>query len=427
MKQNLWLFTVLIALITGTYFFQEKRVEEEFKKSLVAGRLINEKITTIETPYFRAEKINQQWKNGEDLLYHNDLHRLVKMLESIKEIKKLDETTEVSGIDFKVNDTLFTLGDLNLDKSGFYFKKQDSVYLAIIDTDTAQIHTHDDNLNELKLEELKSFLNKRNEDLLEKQLFRYYSDLEYESVAIKPDGALDFEIDFKANSTLPSPMKGIEVHEDLGGKFRSLITQIKIKNKIPFDEKLKKNKLGEITFFPSELKWEIYLPHKDKADVFLFDSLGNSYEAVGGTLRVFLIQLQDYWDKKIIPPSEFKEFDTLAVNFYQGMEELNLIVKNREPLEFESEKDLNQEKVGLFFRVIFNLSEYDQGQRVSNLTTGQVRQILSEESLRIELMGQELAVVSYGQEIIVANLTHEYKVHFLRIENFPLNIKDMIK
>ncbi|MFA5584317.1 MAG: hypothetical protein WDA09_08890, partial [Bacteriovoracaceae bacterium] len=73
MKQNLWLFTVLIALITGTYFFQEKRVEEEFKKSLVAGRLINEKITTIETPYFRAEKINQQWKNGEDLLSHNDL------------------------------------------------------------------------------------------------------------------------------------------------------------------------------------------------------------------------------------------------------------------------------------------------------------------------------------------------------------------
>jgi len=140
-----------------------------------------------------------------------------------------------------------------------------------------------------------------------------------------------------------------------------------------------------------------------------------------------LIQLQDYWDKKVIPPSEFKEFDTLSVNFYQGMEELNLTVKNREPLQFESEQNLNVEKVELLFRVIFNLSEFDQGQRVSNLTTSQVRQILSDESLRMELMGQELAVVSYGQEIIVANLTHEYKVHFLRIENFPLNIKDMLK
>ncbi|HLT22517.1 MAG TPA: hypothetical protein VKZ84_03705, partial [Bacteriovoracaceae bacterium] len=216
MKQNLWLFTVLVALITGTYFFQEKRVEEEFKKSLVAGKVITEEITAIETPYFRAEKVNQQWKNGDDLLSHNDLHRLVKMLESINEIKKLEETTEVSGIDFKVNNTLYTIGDLNLDKSGFYFKKQDSVYVAIIDTDTAQIHSHDDNLNELKLEELKSFFNKTNEDLLEKQLFRYYSDLQYESVAIRPDGALDFEIDFKTNSTLPAPMKGIEVHEDLG-------------------------------------------------------------------------------------------------------------------------------------------------------------------------------------------------------------------
>ncbi|HLW56529.1 MAG TPA: hypothetical protein VKY27_04035 [Bacteriovoracaceae bacterium] len=427
MKLNLWLFIVLIALLIGTYFFQEKRVEENFKQSLIANRVITEEIVLIETKDFRAQKVDEQWKNGDELLSHNDLTRLVRMLKNLKEVRKVEGEVEVKGPSFKVNEVNYTLGELNLDKSAFYLKKDEDVYLAVIDTETTQIHTHEDNLNELKLDELKGLLSKTNQELLERQLFRYYPKLEYESVAIKPDGALDFELDFKRNATLPPPMKGIEVHEDLAGKFRSLITQINIKRKIKADPKLKKNKLGEMTFYPSELKWEIYLPYKDKADAFLFDSEGNAYEAIGGTLRVFLIQLQDYWDKKIIPPSEFKNFDSLNVTFYQGPEELSITVKNREPLEFISEQPLNEEKVQELFQVIFNLSNYDQGQRVSNLTTSQLRQILSEDNLRLDVMGQELSIVSYGQEIIVANITHEYKVHFLRSENFPLTLKDMLK
>lgn len=427
MKLNLWLFIVLVALITGTYFFQEKRDEDHFQHSLVAGRFITDPIVSIETDKFKAQKVSGQWKSGEDLLSHNHFHRLVKMIGAIKEVKKLEETTEVLGLTFKVNGISYVLGELNLDKSAFYFKAGNETYLAVIDTDSAQVHSHNENLNVLKREELEHLLSKGQKELLEQQLFRYYPELEYESVAIKPDGALDFELDFKNNTTLPAPMKGIEVHEDLSGKFRSLITQIKMKEKIKASSKLKKNKLGEITFFPSQLKWEIYVPQKDKADVFLFDSLGNGYEMVGATLKVFLVQLQDYWDRKIIPPAEFEEFDSLSVELYQGTEELSISVKNREPLEFKSSQELDHSKVELFFQLIFNLSGFDQGQRVSNLTTSQLRQILSEDNLRLDIMGQELAIVSYGQEIIVANITHEYKVHFLKIENFPLNLKDMLK
>lgn len=427
MKTNLWLFTILVVLLIGTYFFQEKRVEENFKRSLSVGRIITEKIQSIDAPKFTVKFENEQWKSGNELLSYNDLTRLVKMLTSIKEVKKLEEVQKVEGLNFKVNNDHYVLGELNLDKSGFYFQKNEQTFIALIDTDSSQIHTHQDNLNELKLDELKALLSKSTNELLENQLFRYYPDLTYESVAIKPDGALDFELDFKNNTTLPAPMKGIEVHEELGNKFRSLITQIKIKKVIKPDNKLKRNKLGEMTFFPSELKWEIYLPYKDKADAYLFDSEGRAFEAIGGTLRVFLIQLLDYWDKKVIPPSEFKSFDSLSVTFYQGPEELSLRVKNREPLEFESEQNLNQEKLRELFAVIFNLGQYDQGQRVSNLTTSQLRQILSEDSLRLDIMGQELSITSYGNEIIVANITHEYKVHFTRIENLPLTLKDMLK
>lgn len=426
MKTNLGLFFLLIALITGTYFFQEKREQQSFKRSLIQGRIITDKITSIETDFFKAHKVKGQWKNGEDLLSHNELNRLAKMLSTIKEIKKVNDT-EVLGINFSVNQEEYVLGELNLDKSGFYFKSKGVSYLAIIDSESHQVHSHGDNLNEMKLEELRNLLSKTNRELLEKQLFRYYPELSYETVIIKPEGAVDFELDFKNNTTIPGPIKGITEHEDLASKFKSLVAQINIKNKVKANPKLKKTKLGEITFLPSELKWEVYLSKNDKADVYLFDSEGNAYEMVGGTLKVFLIQIQDYWDKKVIPPDEFKHFDRLNVVFYQGPEDLNLVVLNREPLAFESKEKINEEKVGLLFQVIFNLSIFDQGQRVSNLTTSQLRQILSEDSLRLDVMGQELAIVSYGQEIIVANITQEYKVHFLKMENFPLTIKDMLK
>lgn len=426
MKANLILFFILITLITGTYFFQEKVERKNFEASLIAGRIITESITSIETSSFKAHKIKGQWREGDDLLSHNELSRLVKMLSTIKELKKIDHT-EVTGTSFKINDKNYVLGEMNLDKSGFYFKVEDSAYIALIDSDSQQIHSHNDNVNEMKLAELQNLLHQSQQELLENQLFRYYPDLTYEAVVIKPEGALDYELDFKLNSTLPIPIKGIEEHQDLAAKFKSLIAQINIKKRIDADPKLKKKKLGEITFLPSEMKWEVFLSQKNKADVFLFDSEGNTFEMVGGTLKVFLIQLQDYWDKKVIPPSDFQHFDKLHVNFSQGTEELSLTVHNREPLTFSSEEKINEEKIGLLFQVIFNLSNFDQGQRVSNLTTSQLRQIISEDNLRLEIMGQELAIVSYGQEIIVANITQEYKVHFLKMESFPLTIKDMLK
>ena len=427
MKSNLWLFGILLALIAGTYFFQEKRVEENFQKSLVAGKLIKEKITSIETPTFKAQLDKGRWTFEGELLSHNDLSRLVNILESVSEIKTLEADPGVEGLSFKLNGNSYSLGTMNLDQSGFYFKVNDKNYVAIIETDSRQIHSDNENLNNIKFNELKNLLSKTQSELIEKQLFRYYPDLQFETALIRPDGALDFEIDFKNNTTLPAPMKGIEVHQDLAAKFQSLIREIKIKGVVKADPKLKKNKMGEIDFLPQDLKWEIYLPYKNKADVFLFDSKGRAYEVIGGTLKVFLIQLQDYWDKKIIPPSEFKTFDVLNVTLTQGTEELILKIKNREPLEFESDQKIKMDRVDLLFQVIFNLSHFDQGQRVSNLTTSQYRQLLSEDNLRMEIMGQELVIVSYGQEIIVANITQEYKVHFTRIENFPLNIKDMLE
>lgn len=427
MKLNLWLFGILMTLVVGTYFFQEKRVEENFKKSLVAGKLVKGQINSIETPTFKATLVANRWIFENELLSYNDLSRLVTMLETVKEVKALEADPNVEGINFKLNETSYFLGSMNLDQSGFYFKVNDKNFVAIIETDSRQIHSEGENLNVIKYNELKSLLMKTQVELVEKQLFRYYPDLQFETVLVKPDGALDFELDFKNNTTLPAPMKGIEVHQELGNKFQALVREIKIKKKVKADPKLKKNKMGEITFLPQEMKWEVFLPHKNKADVYLFDSQGNAYEMIGGTLKVFLIQLQDYWDKKIIPPSDFKNFDVLSVTLSQGTDELTIKVKNREPLEYESDQKIKLNKVEMLFQVIFNLANFDQGQRVSPMTTSQYRQLLSEDNLRMEIMGQDLVMVSYGQELIVANITQEYKVHFNRIENFPLNIKDMLE
>jgi hypothetical protein len=193
MKLNLWLFGILMTLVVGTYFFQEKRVEENFKKSLVAGKLVKGQINSIETPTFKATLVANRWIFENELLSYNDLSRLVTILETVKEVKALEADPNVEGINFKLNETSYFLGSMNLDQSGFYFRVNDKNFVAIIETDSRQIHSEGENLNVIKYNELKSLLMKTQVELVEKQLFRYYPDLQFETVLVKPDGALDFE------------------------------------------------------------------------------------------------------------------------------------------------------------------------------------------------------------------------------------------
>lgn len=435
MKKNLILFGVFLALLVGTYIFQEKRAEKEFVEAQTKDRLLTFEIKHLKLPNIEAVKKNGSWWSGDELLSHNTFKLIEKKLSEIKKIKKLEgdwKTFFPHPFNFEINHVPWSIGDMSLDKQGFYISEGKEIYLAVIEGESTELTQDEKEIESIKLNELVSALSKTLPEVKENQLFRFYSDMPMDRVLISTEGNLAFELDLKNNETIPPPVKGIAVHKDLRGKFFSLLTQMTIQKEVPYSEKLKFKKLAEIKFFGEKknVDWELWIQNDKSADAFIIDpAQKRAWLMVGGTLRLFFIRNQDYWDKKVIPSKYFKPFTRLSSTFTQGSKSAVVTILNREPLAFEAKGyKVDQAKMEFLIQFIFNLSSKDQAERVSLLSNSEKKQILSEEHLRIEILDQELLLWRKTEELIVVNLTQGFKAHFNLVdENFNGKFEDVLK
>lgn len=435
MMKNLSLFAVVLLLLGITYIFQEKRSEKEFERQEQKSRLLQGEVTHLKLPAVEAFKKEGNWWAGDTMLSHNIFKQIEKKLSEIKKIKTIEGEWDhffAHPFIFEVNHEKWTIGDMSLSKDSFYIAQNDKIYLAVIEGSSHQLTQDESEIEATKVNELVSFLSRSLNDLKETQLFRFYPNLPMEKVVIDVEGSLPFELNFKEGTTEPPPVQGIEVHQDLAKKFASLLTQINIKNEVLYSEKLKFKKLGEMKFLKGEeaVSWELWLKDAKSADAYILDSAQKkAFLMIGGTLRVFFIQVQDYWDKKVIPSKDFENFSKTKATFIQGPKEAVVTIINRQPLGFEVKgHKVDQAKMEFLIQFIFNLDSKDQAERVSQLSKSERQQILSEEHLRIDVLGQELLLWRKTEELIVVNLTQGFKAHFNLVdENFNGKFEDVLK
>lgn len=435
MKRNLILFGILVVLLVLTYVFQEKRAQKEYVEAQVKDRLVNFDITHLKLPQIEAVKKDGKWWSGDRLLSHNTFKQIEKKLTEIKRIKSIAgdwNTFFPHPFSFEVNHVPWSIGDMSLDKQGFYISIDKKIFLAVIEGESTHL-THDEHeIESIKLNELVTFLSKNQNELFENQFFRFYSSLPQERAVLSVEGSLPFELDFEKNATVPPPIQGVNVLKDIRGKFHSLLTQVNLKEEIPYSEKLKFKKLGELKFSDKKktVTWELWLRSQSSADAIIIDpDQKRAFWMVGGTLKLFFVQIQDYWDKKVIPSKNFVSFSKLPATFVQGASKTTVTILNREPLAFEtSGYKVDQLKMEQLFQILFNLGPKDQADRVSLLSTSEKKQLLSGDHLRIEVMDQELILWRKQEEVIVANLTQGFKAHFNLVdENFRGSFQDVLK
>jgi hypothetical protein len=435
MNKNLILFGIFIALLVVTYVVQEKRVTEQRVSAQAEIQILKEELKTLEFNTIQAVLKEGKWYSGTTLLSHNSFEPVVKKLKSVSFIRDIQgewKTFFPHPLAIKVNGVDWTFGELSLDRQSFYLAVGKKIMLADIQGESIELTRNEADIAAIKYNELKSYFQKDLGELKETQLFRFYKNLTAEKVFIESEGRLGFELDFKKNTTTPAPIPGITVHDDIRNKFTTLLTQMNLREEIPFDEKLKVQKLGVIEFIDGDkkIRWELWLRGKAAADSVIIDpDSKRAFTMIGGTLRAYFIQVQDYWDKKIIPLSKFKEFTTLPVDFVQGKKTAKLLIQNREPLGFEVQGYKTQtDNLISFFQVILNLGPYDQADRVSQLSTTERKQVLSEDHLSLHLLDQDLVVWRKAEEVIVVNLTQGFKAHFiLSRENISTRFEDMLK
>ncbi len=426
---------VLVFLLMFTYVFQEKRVEREIQEVVKKDQLVNFEVTHLKFNSLEAVKKNHQWWEGNQLLSLNKFQQIEKKLSQIMKIKKIEgnwSQYSSRSFQFEINHTPWSIGDLSIDKQSFYIKKDQDIFLAQIEGESRHLTVDEKEISSIKLNELLFLLSPQKNELKETQLFRFFSDIPLDRVLIKTDSMIPFEVDTEKNETTPPPIQGISVHQELKKKIMLLLTQATIKEEIPFSDKLKRKKISEVVFSNQNrsLTWELWLRNDNSADAILIEPVSRkAFLMVGGTLKLFFVQIQDYWDKKIIPSKSFVSFHSIPVNFFQGMKSAKVIILNKEPLEFEAKGfKIDLLKMEELMQIIFNLGPRDQAQRVSILTNSEKKQYLSENHLRLEVMGQELIILRKFQELIVANLTQGFKAHFTMLdENFLGTFEDVLK
>ena len=436
MKKNLYLLGTLIVLLIGTYLFQELRSNKVFEESLVKDHLIKaSELKTLSFGDVKAIKKETQWWAGDKLLSANVMKELEKRIGQVKKIKNIEGEKKSffsNPIKVEVNGEEWLIGELTLDRQGFYLARGDEVMIAVSEGEGQELTDAPGKVAEVKLEELKKGLSFKIKDLNETQLFRYYPKLPLGTVAIESDGRPSYELDLVNNKTLPPPIYGIVTQTRMVEKFTSLLTQMTIVKEVPFAEVKKFSKLGSLVLSNDfeKVRWELWLNSKNSAESFILDSdKKQAWQMVGGTLKIFFIQVQDYWDKKVIPPKEFSNFSRLKVTFSEAEKSAVVEVLNREPLEFETSKyKVDREKMNILFQYAFNLSEKDQADRISQLSKSERKEILSGKHLRLEVMGQELLFWRKQDELIVVNLTQGFKAHFfVTQESFRGSFEDVLK
>ena len=436
MKKNLYLSGILLALLLGTYVFQELRTKQVFEESFTKDHLVlAEDIQSLSWGDVQAIKKDGQWWANDKLLSANTFKQLEKRIGQIKKIKDVvgdKQSFFSSPVELMVNGETWVLGDLTLDRQGFYLSRNDKLMVAISEGEGQEITDEPGKVTEVKLEDLKKALLLKRDELSETQLFRFYPKLPLGTVTIGSDGRPEYELDLLNNQTLPPPIPGIKPHQKLLEKFTSLLTQMTIKNEVPYSEALKFKKLGQMVFQHDKMKvtWELWLNSGKSADSFIIDSVSKqAWQMIGGTLKAFFIHHQDYWDKKVIPPQEFKNFSRLKTIFTQGERTALIEIINREPLAFESNQyKIEAEKMNILFQYVFNLSEKDQADRVSLLSKSERKEVLSGDFLRVEVMNQELVFWRKKEELIVVNLTQGFKAHFLVTQqSLRATFEDVIK
>jgi hypothetical protein len=436
MNRNSFLFAALILFVVGTYFIQEKRVESERIETDREQTLVSEEIIHLKLPHIEAIKKNGEWRDDENLLSHNIFQQIEKKLKEIKKIKEVSGRWEnyfSKPISIEVNREIWTFGQLSLDRQAFYVGRGKDIFLAQIVGESRELTTNAEDIASTKLKELLTLISKDRPELLENQLFRFYPDLPMEKATLVLDGHLPFELNFVTNTTSPPPIQGVSVHKDLKKKFHSLLTQVTIKEEVSYKKNRIFKKLGQITFSNQQktVDWELWLKSKKSADVILVDpSKKKAYQMYGGTLKIFFISIQEYWDKKVIPDSYFLSFESLPIKFSQGSRTANVVVINREPLDYttSSKFKIDNPKMEQLIQIVLNLGLREQSDRVSLLSKSERKQLLSEDHLRLEVMGQELIVWRKPSELIVANVTQGFKAHFfITDENFRGSFEDVLK
>ena len=426
MKSNLKLLIVLILLLTGTYIWIERPDRMWWKQHDETYRLrdLAEEAQSFGVFGKKWALKDNQWTHGKEILSLSIWPKWKRIFTNLKLEREIimppgmtKENYLGEGFPVTINDHSFIFGERSVDGKSIYILDLESnkiLQMSLLPSDLFQM-----------LDEVKA---KSELEMIERRVFAYFSDIPFTKVVFETPGILSFELDLEAKTTSPRPIPGILIHPHIDQKFWHEIDLMQFTAQIEPDMGLLYQKMASLSLLDKDKKvltFELHRVGPQNADAVVYvPEKKKMFKVQGNTAKVFFDQVQDYWDRKIIPRDVFKSFTEMRVQFVLGEREATVNVINQEPLSFGStqpEIKVKEDKLQNLFAILFNLGQYDEASRVSILTKSEKQQFQNEPHIRMNVFGQDLMLIRKTNELVVVNFTQGFKAHFIL---FDISIGD---
>lgn len=452
--KNLSLFTVLIVAVTVTYFLEERanRKSEavlEKKLSLIDAEELGE-IHAIEGVKLSFEKRGDDYfaKDSNLKLSKARLEEFFTILSGLK-IKSFLDQKEVERVGipnyipdpsirmsfiFEKGEMTFILGKkLDYDQSFYMQIIRDNKSQVVIVNDESPdpgVYQSDEEYkkSDAKYQRIQMvFLltNKYFHDTKVLKDFGYEQDkINFKEITISTFRNKKYTLNFKDSQTIPAIPKGLNYFEENWISFHRVLTNLEGSSLFyPAETSLLNELLSRFEVTDREDRkytLDVYQKYGDKNGYFLKSSLDNIvYQLKPDDARYFFVNVQDFWEKKIVPKA--KEYD-LTLTFFNG-KKITVFVSDKDLFKITSKTaGIADNKLRpVYFKQLIDFIKIE-GDHISDLTE-KPTEIIRHNVLGVDFENKHLNVILEDNDAITVDQALKVKIHHYVGEKLPFSIK----
>ena len=452
--KNLALFLILVLALTGTYLFEEKSNHDLKTLNAKASSLLDaDKLGDIQA--IEGIKLNFQ-KKGE--LYFDKITGLqlaearlgefFQILSGLK-VKTFLDQAEVNkvGKNFYIPDPTmkmtfqfekgamtFTLGKkLDYDQTFYMEVTKNGISQIVIVSDESPdpgVYQSDEEYkkSDAKYKRLEVVFLLTNRYFYDTKVFRdfKYTDerINFKHISIATFRNKKYSIDFQKSQTIPAPPKGIAYYEDNWVSFLEMLTKLEGKSiYFPAETKLLTEILSVFEVIDrQERKYTltVYKKYGELSGYFLKTTLDNIvYELKSEDAQYFFVNVQDFWQKRIIPKE--KEFN-FKVTFLDNKTETVRISDKELFKVFPTDSKFTEGTIrALEFKRLLEFFK-SEGNHVTEFTE-KPSEILKKNIMRVQFDNRNLSVILEDNEAIVVDFDLSIMIHYYIGAKLPFSIK----
>ncbi len=442
--KNSILFLILIFLLGITYVLQEYLPPKDLLEQQNMSRAIwTENLTKVNLPNFTVLKEEKGFHIQGHLfpVSSQKLEKLVAAFAAIHVVKKIPVDIEDSSkmeeflgknpLSFSIETdnevTKYQLGESPSVTGNFYLlrEKYYSKELLLCSDESVAEHIYRTD-NELQLKKFYSFYQKINSkpvDFMNRKIFEWLIHQPLEEVEFNNTRNRFFSVNFKTKETSPKPLDGIQYNERFFNEFLKQLVGLEFSQIHERGKKLE-NEIASIKL-SADNKISLFQKYGDKTGHFIsYPKSAFIYEVQTFEGNIFFQHVQAFWLKNLAFTQKVKTLDGLSfdMTFFDSKKnkKFTVLVQDKELFQI-TVKDrphwiVDDKKITSLLKIFFGLEGYAQASMVEEYTEQFKLENENAREFRIEILGKKLDFYQKNLEIVVANLTERYILHYPNLD-----------